>query len=94
MIDATRRGPAGRGYTPPPEELPAFPDAVQVKPKTRRKGAAFRKRWREPDGTIYEWDSQHGTVEKYDRNGGHLGEYDPWTGAEIKPAVSGRRVEP
>jgi hypothetical protein len=94
MADAPRRGPAGRGYTPPPEKLPTFPDAIPVKPKTRRKGGAFRKRWKGPDGTIYEWDSQHGTVEKYDKNGKHLGEYDPVTGAQTKQPVGGRRVEP
>jgi hypothetical protein len=90
-----RRGPGGKGYTPPSEELPGFPNAKQVRPKTRRSGAGFRKRWKDPDdGTIYEWDSQHGTVEKYDGNGHHLGEFDPDTGEQIKPKVSGRRVEP
>ncbi len=26
----------------------------------------LRRRWRDPDGVIYEWDYQHGTVEVYD----------------------------
>jgi len=65
-----------------------------VKPKTRRSGAAYRKRWKDQDGAIYEWDSQHGTVEKYDAQGRHLGEYDPDTGEELNPADPSRRVEP
>jgi hypothetical protein len=89
-----RRGPGGRGYAKPPEELPAFPDAFKVKSKTGRKGAALRRRWKDPDGTIYEWDSQHETVEKYDKNGNHVGEYDPYTGKELASADKRRTVEP
>ncbi|MGP0089690.1 MAG: colicin E3/pyocin S6 family cytotoxin [Xanthobacteraceae bacterium] len=88
----TRSG--GSGYTPPPEGLPGFPDAVRVRPKTGRRGAAKRPRWKEPDGTIYEWDSRHGTLEKYDRRGNHCEEYDPITGDQLKPAISTRKVDP
>ena len=94
MPDRTRRGTGGRSYTPPPAELTAFPGAVKVRPKTRRRGTAFRKRWKDRDGIIYEWDSQHGTVEKYDAQGRHVGEYDPDTGEELNPADPNRRVEP
>jgi antitoxin component YwqK of YwqJK toxin-antitoxin module len=54
----------------------------------------MRPRWKEPDGTIYEWDSQHGTVEKYDADGNHLGEFDQFNGKQTGPAISTRSVEP
>jgi hypothetical protein len=94
MAERPRRGTAGRSYTPPPARLSAFPEAFNVKPKTRRRGAAYRKRWKDRTGAICEWDSQHGTVEKYDAQGRHLGEYDPGTGEELSPADPSRRVEP
>ena len=94
MAEQPRRGTAGRSYTPAPAALPAFPGTFKVKPKTRRKGAAYRKRWKDPSGAIYEWDSQHGTIEKYDAQGRHLGEYDPDTGEELKPADPSWKVEP
>jgi hypothetical protein len=80
-------------YIPPPKFLPAFPDAVRVKPKTPLKGRGFRKRWEDTD-FIYEWDSFHGRVEKYDKRGRHLGEFDPITGEETKKADPTRSVEP
>jgi hypothetical protein len=64
-----------------------------VRGKTRFPGG-IRRRWRDPDGTIYEWDYQHGTVEVYDRHGSHLGEYEPSSGAQMGSAVLGRTVEP
>ena len=75
-------------YIPPPENLPAFPDAVRVKRKNNR------VRWQDSDGNIYEWDYQHGRVEKYDKRGRHLGEFDPNTGEQTKPADPTRRTEP
>ena len=54
----------------------------------------LRKRWRDDDGKIYEWDYQHGTVEVYDSWGRHVGEYDPVTGRQIKGANQNYRVEP
>ena len=81
-------------FVPAPRDLPAFPDAKRVRPKTAvQGGGGLRRRWKGPDGKIYEWDSQHGTVEVYDRRGRHLGEFDPNTGEQIKPPTSGRKVE-
>ncbi|MCB1682693.1 MAG: hypothetical protein H6858_04720 [Rhodospirillales bacterium] len=77
-----------KGYTPPPKNLPAFPDAQVAKRKNER------KRWKDSDGRIYEWDSQHGKVEIYDKSGKkHLGEYDPNTGEQTKPPDPGRKTE-
>jgi hypothetical protein len=88
------RPPQGE-RVPPPRELPAFPDAKRVKPKTPvQGGGGLRARWKGKDGTIYEWDSQHGAVEVYDRRGRPLGEYDPNTGQQTKPPDPARRVEP
>lgn len=82
-------------YKPAPENLPAFPDANRTKRKTPvQGGGGLRRRWKAPDGTIYEWDSQHGTVEKYDRKGRHLGEFDPQTGKQLKPPNPRRKVKP
>ena len=55
---------------------------------------SLRRRWKDPDGTIYEWASRHGTVEKYNSKGLHEGEFTPDTGRKLKPANSARRVEP
>jgi hypothetical protein len=53
---------------------------VRVRPKTPVKGGGgLRKRWKDAEGNIYEWDSQHGRLEKYDKRGRHLGEFDPDT---------------
>lgn len=77
-------------YVPAPKELPGFPGARRVKPKTAVKdGGGLRARW-ESGKTILEWDSQHGEVEMYNKRGKHLGAYDPNTGAEIKGPVAGR----
>jgi Cytotoxic len=75
-------------YVPPPQNLPAFPDAVRVKRKNNR------VRWQDSDGNIYEWDYQHRRVEKYDKRGKHRGEFDPDTGGQTKPADPSRRTEP
>jgi len=81
-------------YTPPPKTLPGFPDAKPVKPKTPvQGGGGLRKRWKDPQGNIYEWDSQHGRVEKYNKRGKHQGEYDPNSGKQTKPADPNRKVE-
>jgi Cytotoxic/S-type Pyocin len=82
-------------YHPAPGGLTAFPDATRAKRKTPVKGGGgLRKRWKNPKGIIFEWDSQHGTVEMYDKRGKHLGEYDPTTGKQTKPVDSTRSVEP
>jgi hypothetical protein len=80
-------------WVPAPRELPGFPQAKRVKPKTRYSGG-MRKRWRDRQGRIYEWDYQHGTVEIYDSDGAHQGEYDPVTTRQIKGRNPRRYVEP
>lgn len=80
---------------PAPKDLQAFPGARRVSPKTSvQGGGGLRKRWKDADGGIYEWDSQHGAVERYDRRGKHLGEFDPETGEQTKPPDPTRRVNP
>jgi hypothetical protein len=87
-------GRRGGGYHPPPKSLSAFPDAAVAQRKTPvQGGGSLRKRWKDPDGFIYEWDSQHGTVEKYTKKGRHLGEFDAETGTQTKPADPTRTVE-
>jgi putative cytotoxic protein/uncharacterized protein DUF4157 len=89
-----RLGTPGQ-HQPAPKQLPAFPNAQRVPPKTPvQGGGGMRKRWKDPDGNIYEWDSQHGAVEKYNSRGVHLGEFDPNTGAQTKPADKTRKVDP
>ncbi|MDY0810706.1 colicin E3/pyocin S6 family cytotoxin [Kitasatospora purpeofusca] len=94
MVDSYNSTNSTAAYVPPPANLPAFPDAKLVPRKTPVKnGGGLRKRWKDKDGCIYEWDSQHGAVEKYDKKGKHLGEYDPDTGEQTKPADKKRKVE-
>jgi len=82
-------------YHPAPTGLTAFPDATKSNRKTSVKGGGgLRKRWKNPKGIIFEWDSQHAAVEMYDRRGRHLGEYDPTTGEQTNPADKTRSVEP
>ena len=82
-------------YQPPPDHLLAFPAAKEAKRKTPISGGGGkRKRWKDDEGYIYEWDSAHGAVEKYDRRGRHLGEFNPVTGEKNKDADPVRRVEP
>ncbi len=54
----------------------------------------MRKRWKDTDGRIYEWDSRHGTIEIYDSAGWHLGEFNAETGEQLKEAEAGRTIEP
>jgi hypothetical protein len=52
------------------------------------------RRWRSPDGkTLYTWDSLHGEIEVYNRRGRHLGAIDAVSGAWIKRARRGRRID-
>ena len=82
------------GYIPHPKKLEAFPDAKEVKRKNSVQGGGhLRKRWEEPKGDIYEWDSQHGTVEKYNKRGKHLGEFDHKNGMQLKPADPMRKIK-
>ena len=81
------------GYHASPDLLPAFPDAISVRPKsTVQGGGKKRDRWKDRKGRIYEWDFQHGAVEIYDRQGKHLGEFNPDTGEQTKPAKPGRNT--
>ncbi|HTT78474.1 MAG TPA: colicin E3/pyocin S6 family cytotoxin [Stellaceae bacterium] len=91
---ATRTPFAAVVFPPADDRLPAFPTAIRAKGKTRFPGG-LRRRWKDPDGTIYEWDYRHGTVEVYDRRGWlHLGDFNPVTGTQVGPADPGRSVEP
>ena len=82
-------------YIPPPKTLAGIPEAQVAKYKTPvQGGGGLRKRWKDPAGNIYEWDSRHGAVEKYDKRGRHQGEYDPATGKQVKPADPTRRIDP
>lgn len=75
-------------YIPPPRDLPGFPSATKVRPKTGR------ARWTLPNGDIAEWDSQHGDVEVYDKTGkNHKGSFDPKTGKQNKPPKKGQTTE-
>ncbi len=73
----------------------AFPNAKPAKRKTVVQGGrGLRKRWKDDEGKIYEWDSRHGAIEVYDNTGKHIGEFDFETGEQRKSAVAGRTVEP
>jgi hypothetical protein len=80
-------------YVSPPTTLPAFPDARPARNKTPFPGGR-RKRWKDPDGRICEWDYQHGAVEAYDKHGRHDGQFEPYTGERQKPPDASRRVVP
>ena len=54
----------------------------------------MRRRWRDLNGDILEWDSLHGTVERYNSQGRHLGEYDAVSGSRISPANPNYTVAP
>ena len=78
-------------YHPPPNNLPAFPDALLSPSKSSVKGGGQRrKRWKDRKGRIYEWDYENGRVELYNKQGRHLGEFNPDTGDRTKDAEPGR----
>ena len=82
------------GHHPPPKlPVAGFPDLRPVRPKTGFPGG-LRRRWKDPEGTIYEWDYQHGAFEAYDPRGKHLGEFDPITGEQTKTPNPRQSVEP
>jgi hypothetical protein len=83
-------------YKPPPDQAPkAFPNLRSVKRKTLVQGGqAKRKRWKDNDGNIFEWDSRHGTLEKYNNNGVHMGEFDPDSGVQLKQKNKSMRITP
>jgi hypothetical protein len=82
------RRPEGRPTYPAPDRLPAFPHAVRIKPK------GGRIRWRNRDGSVFEWESRDGALEMFGVHGWHLGEYDHVHGEILKLAEPGRRTEP
>lgn len=52
------------------------------------------RRWRNADGSrIYTWDGLHGEIEAYNPRGKHVGVLDAMTGALIKGAVKGRKID-
>lgn len=82
-------------YYSKPDSLPAFPEAKQVRGKTRVQGGGYiRPRWVDENGHIYEWDLRHGMLEKYNKRGVHLGEFNHHTGVQTKQADPARRIEP
>ena len=107
--EAARRAPAAQppptsadpprsiaqGPVPAPRVIRGIPGLQPARPKTPvQGGGGLRRRWKDLDGNIYEWDSRHGAIEKYGRGGDHLGEFDPETGAQLKPANRAYKVEP
>jgi hypothetical protein len=76
-----------------PRNLPGFPNARKVRPKTSFPGG-LRPRWRDANNDILEWDARHGRIERYNHLGAHLGEFDPETGEPLKPADPTRKVTP
>jgi hypothetical protein len=83
-------------YKPPPKDLPGFPNARRVRPKTAisKDATQRRPRWKMPDGRILEWDSRHGALEVYNSRGHHLGEFNPETGRIRKDKDPTRRIDP
>lgn len=54
---------------------------------------ATRKRWKDSEGRIFEWNYEYGVVDLYDKEGKHLGAFDHITGDQTKPAKPGQTVE-
>ena len=86
-------GPPAHEPVMAPRNLPGFPHARRVKPKTKFAGGR-RARWRDANGDILEWDARHGRVERYNARGAHLGEFDQETGEQLSPPDPTRKVEP
>ena len=72
---------------PVPNFLPAFPNAIRVRPRNGR------VRWKDSDGSLLEWESRDAALEMYGAHGWHLGEFDPVDGCNLKLAEPGRRTE-
>ncbi|PSH60781.1 hypothetical protein CU100_07570 [Phyllobacterium endophyticum] len=85
VLSEGRKNPDHK-YFPAPksaDQIKGIPDLTKTDPKNDR------KRFKDKDGNIYEWDYQHGTLEKFNKRGKHLGEYDPQTG-EKTPGKKGK----
>jgi hypothetical protein len=76
-----------------PRNLPGFPRARRVRPKTAFAGG-LRPRWRDANTDMLEWDARHGRIERYNARGIHLGEFDPETAEQLSPPDPTLRVEP
>lgn len=82
-------------YQPPPKDIEGISGLERAKPKTPvQGGGGLRKRWKDKEGNIYEWDSENGTLEKYNKKGKHLGEFNPKNGKQTKDPNKQRKVEP
>lgn len=52
------------------------------------------QRWRSQCGAyLYTWDGLHGEIEAFTARGRHFGVLHAVTGALIKPAVKGRKID-
>lgn len=74
-------------YAPPPSKGFEHLRLRKVRDRTHR------KRWKDSDGKIYEWDGFHCELEVYDQRGRHLGAINPATGEFVKAAKEGRTTE-
>ena len=79
---------AGPPRYPAPNRLPAFPNAVRVRPK------CGRIRWQDLHGLLLEWESHDGTLRMFGMHGWHLGDFDHVRGGNLKLAEPGWRIEP
>ena len=87
-------GGGGNGYYPAPKEIKGIKELTRAKPKTPvQGGGGLRKRWKDPKGNIYEWDSRHGELEMYNSKGDHLGAFDPVTGKQLKHRDPSRNIK-
>ena len=87
-------GGARPGYSPSPRasSLNGFPSTFLVKPKTAFAGGK-RRRWKDIDGMIYEWDYLHGQIEKYNSRSRNLGDFHWPSGRQIGGAHLARGLE-
>ena len=87
LSEKKRDAPDGQkstGNIPPPTE--GFIEELERVPN-------YPRRWRSAEGRVYTWDSLHGEFEMFNKSGRHLGAANAKTGAMIKPAVPGRKLD-
>ncbi|MCC6179565.1 MAG: hypothetical protein IT305_30005 [Chloroflexi bacterium] len=85
--------PSGGGGGERGQERPVW-DTEFTRGLRHARSKSGRRRWIDAAGQIYEFDPSHGgELEVYDRRGRHIGVMN-LNGNWIKPAVSGRRIEP
>lgn len=80
----------GELLTPPYIPVPDtdFIKSLQSVPRKNKN----RRRWKDADGLIYEWDYQHGELEMYSRLGRHRGVLSP-DGEMKKGSERGRKID-